>query len=95
MLCEAQAHQKSRAALAAEQQALLQEQQAPVQAITRFAGRDGSLKLQCMPSCEHEHVSRIQVSEARQRAAEHQPRAEEDELQDHSKRTASFVSYGD
>ena len=87
VLCEAQAH--SRAALAAEQQALLQEQRAPVQAITRFAGRDGTLKQQCTPSCEH--VSRMQVSEARQRAAEHQPRAEEAELQDHSKRIASFV----
>ena len=34
-VCEVQANQKSRAALVAEQQALLQEQRAPVQAITR------------------------------------------------------------
>ena len=44
MLCEAQAGHRSRAALVAEQQALLQEQRAPVQAITRSdkpARRDG------------------------------------------------------
>ena len=44
VLCEAQAGHRSRAALVAEQQALLQEQRAPVQAITRSdkpARRDG------------------------------------------------------
>ena len=36
VLSEVQANEKSRAALVAEHQALLQEQSAPLQAITRF-----------------------------------------------------------
>ena len=42
-----------------------------------------------MPACEHMFCH--QASEARQRAAEHQPRAEEAEFQDYSKRSCFFV----
>ena len=53
------------------------------------AGKRWEPKRRCLLSCEHNSCH--QASEARQRAAEYQPRAEEAELQDYSKRNCFFV----